>query len=454
MKTAILGSILNHAYAHESRRPEQVWLTQPVGGGHVVDITWRQALDQARRMAAHLQARGLERGERVAMLAGNSAHFAIAELAIWIAGGTTVAVLPTETNEHIRGVLEDCEARVLFVGKLDDWERQRRAIPARLPCIALPLAPSPFEAASAASAAPAPFAPSAPSALSTLSAPRPAAPSATDPASGCRGNEWLIWDDIVARTPPLEGRPGRCTDEVAMIVYASGSSGGLQRVMHTFGSITRVAQALVDEQVERDGRQRLPGRMLSHLPLAQYFERTRLLCSALVSGRTQIFFGQRRATFFEDMKRARPTLLLAAPQLWIEWQQAVLARLPAAQLDALLANPATAPATRAQVLESLGLDAVQRVVTGPGPQPAEVLAWWRRLGLNPDYAMTEDFVCPDHTVREDATAAVGARGAAQPENALVPSEFERSSGVVALRPGAVQAATAAPFSPVRLALGR
>ena len=36
------------------------------------------------------------------MLAKNSAHFILAELAIWMAGGTTVAIFPTETADNVR----------------------------------------------------------------------------------------------------------------------------------------------------------------------------------------------------------------------------------------------------------------------------------------------------------------------------------------------------------------
>ena len=119
-----LPSILDWVYEHESTQPDRVFLTQPVGGGQVVNYTWGQALDQARRMATHLKERGLQPGECVAMLAKNSAHFILAELAIWMAGGTTVAIFPTETAENVRYVLQHCEARVLFVGKLDDWATQ------------------------------------------------------------------------------------------------------------------------------------------------------------------------------------------------------------------------------------------------------------------------------------------------------------------------------------------
>ena len=47
--------ILDHVYQHEAAQPDRVFLTQPVGGGEVVDYTWAQTLDQARRMAAHLR---------------------------------------------------------------------------------------------------------------------------------------------------------------------------------------------------------------------------------------------------------------------------------------------------------------------------------------------------------------------------------------------------------------
>ena len=162
MSTAKL--ILDYVYAHESNLGNQVFLTQPIGGGQVTDYTWAQVMDQSRRMAAHLQSRGLPRGARVAMLTKNCAHFFMAELAIWMAGYTTVAIFPTETAETIRFVLEHSEASLLFVGKLDTWPQQQPGVPDGLPCIAFPLSP---------------------------------------PTSFER------WDDIVARTQPLQGQPMR-----------------------------------------------------------------------------------------------------------------------------------------------------------------------------------------------------------------------------------------------------
>ncbi len=75
------------------------------------------------------------------MLSKNCAHFFIAELAIWMAGCTTVAIFPTEGPDTVRYVLEHSDSKLLFVGKLDTWPQQEPGVPAGMPRIALPLAP-------------------------------------------------------------------------------------------------------------------------------------------------------------------------------------------------------------------------------------------------------------------------------------------------------------------------
>ena len=94
--------ILDYVFDHHAAHPRKVFLTQPVGGGQVIDYTWDDVVDQARRMASHLRSRGFEPGARIAILSKNCAHFFMAELAIWMAGGTTVAIFPTETADTVR----------------------------------------------------------------------------------------------------------------------------------------------------------------------------------------------------------------------------------------------------------------------------------------------------------------------------------------------------------------
>ncbi|MGH6638706.1 MAG: AMP-binding protein, partial [Polaromonas sp.] len=326
--------------------PDRVYLSQPVGAGKVTDYTWAQTLEQARRMAAHLQAQGFEPGARMAILSKNCAHFFMTELAIWMGGYTTVAIFPTETAETVRFVLEHSEASLLFVGKLDTWPQQQPGVPAGLPCIAFPLAPP---------------------------------------------TNFETWDAIVARTAPLQGRPQRAADDLAMLIYTSGSTGQPKGVMVSFGAITRAA-----EGIKKDTRRRVgdgtESRMLSYLPLAHSFERSWVEALSLVDGNTRIFFAESLDTFLQDLQRARPTLFISVPRLWLKFQQGVFSKIPPKKLDRLLSIPLLGRLVARKVLKGLGLDAVIQAGSGSAPIPADLIAWYRRLGLKlfEGYAMTED----------------------------------------------------------------
>jgi len=99
-------TLLDHVFDHEARQPERIVLTQPLGQGRVVDYRWADVLDQARRMAAHLQSLGLPRGARIAILSKNCAHFIMAELAIWMAGYVSVPIYPNLVAESVIPILE------------------------------------------------------------------------------------------------------------------------------------------------------------------------------------------------------------------------------------------------------------------------------------------------------------------------------------------------------------
>ena len=339
--------MLDYIYSHEKNHAGSVYLSQPLSGGQMVDYTWAQTLDQARRMAAHLQSRGLEPGARIAILSKNCAHFIMAELAIWIAGGTTVAIFPTETADTIRYVLDHSGASLLFVGKLDTWAQQTGGVPQGLPCIALPLAP----------------------------------------ATTFEG-----WDAIVSRTAPLTGTPARAATDLAMLIYTSGSTGQPKGVMHDFEHITRASEGIVADLQSRIGTG-LRNRVLSYLPLAHVFERAWVECGSLVDGNTQLYFAESLDTFLQDLQRARPTTFISVPRLWLKFQQGVFAKMPEKKLERLLSIPILGRIVGRKVLKGLGLDQALLAGSGSAPIPAELISWYRRLGLNliEGYAMTEDF---------------------------------------------------------------
>jgi long-subunit acyl-CoA synthetase (AMP-forming) len=338
--------ILDYVYDHEVAHPDRIYLTQPLGGGKVADFTWAQMLDQSRRMAAHLQSRGLPPGARVALLTKNCAHFVMAELAIWMAGYTTVAIFPTETAETIGYVLGHSEASLLFVGKLDTWEQQRPGVPAGLPCIAFPLAPK---------------------------------------------TEFDAWDAIVARTPALGGRPQRAADDLAMLIYTSGSTGRPKGVMVNFESFSRASEGFARYLRECLGRER-EGRVLSYLPLAHSMERSTGEAASLIDGNTRMYFAESLDTFVQDLQRTRPTTFTSVPRLWVKFQQGVFAKMPPAKLDRLLKIPLLGRIVAKKVLKGLGLDEVVRAFSGSAPLPPELIRWYGRLGLPlyEGYGMTED----------------------------------------------------------------
>ena len=339
--------MLDYVFDHEASQPETVYLTQPTGGGQVVDYTWGQVVDQARRMAAHLRAQGFEPGARIAILSKNCAHFIMAELAIWMAGGTTVAIFPTETADTIRFVLEHSGARLLFVGKLDTWEHQKSGIAADLPCIALPLAPQ---------------------------------------------TSYETWDAITARTAPLAGRIQRAGSDIAILMYTSGSTGQPKGVMHSFERITRVSELMQRDIQSRIG-EKAEIRVLSYLPLAHVFERAWVECLSLLDGHTHVYFAEALDTFLQDLNRAKPTTFISVPRLWLKFQQGVFSKMPPQKLDRLLGIPLLGRLVGRKVLKGLGLDQVLLAGSGSAPIPPALIVWYRRLGLNliEGYGMTEDF---------------------------------------------------------------
>jgi long-chain acyl-CoA synthetase len=351
--------ILDYVFDHRAAHARKVFLTQPVGGGQVIDYTWDDVVDQARRMASHLRSRGFEPGARIAILSKNCAHFFMAELAIWMAGGTTVAIFPTETADTVRYVLQDSEASLLFVGKLDIWPQQASAVPAGLPCIAFPLAPlTPFDA----------------------------------------------WDAVVARTEPLPGRPQRLPGDLAMLIYTSGSTGEPKGVMLTFDAVTRASEGIVNHSkaLMPDVQE---GRVLSYLPLAHSFERAWVEAASLVGGQLHVFFAESLDTYLQDLRRARPTVFISVPRLWLKFQQGVFTQMPPQKLDRLLRIPFVGRIVGRKVLKGLGLDRVRRAGSGSAPIPAELIEWYRRLGLSlvEGYGMTEDFAY-SHSMSEKHNA--------------------------------------------------
>ena len=336
---------LQRLYHWESTAPDRLVFTQPLGGGQLATYNWRQVMDQSRRMAAHMQSLGLKPGDKVALLAKNTAHWLMADWAIWLGGFVSVPLYPTLAAGTIRQILEHSEAKLLFIGKLDGWDGMKPGVPAGLACICLPMAPA-------------------------------------DAAKTYPG-----WDAIIAKTEPLKGNPLRAADELATIMYTSGTTGAPKGVMHSFGTFGWGIQA---------GLKRVPAinnnaRMLSYLPLSHVAERALVEHGMLATG-MQVWFAESLETFTADLQRARPTVFFSVPRLWVKFQQGIGAKMPPAKLNRLLSIPILGGIVRKKILSALGLQDCTFAAGGAAPMPPELLRWYNKLGLDlvEVYGMTEN----------------------------------------------------------------
>ncbi len=335
---------LQRLYHWEKTAPDRVAYTQPIVDGAVRDYTWREVMDQARRMATYLQQQGVQPGDRVALLSKNTAHWMMSDFAIWLAGGVSVPLYPTLAPNTIAQIIQHSGSKLLFVGKLDGWEGMKPGVPAGLPCVHHPLSP--------------------------------------DDAK----RSYPGWDDIIAKTAPLQGQPLRGEDELSTIMYTSGTTGLPKGVMHSFGNLAAAVHT---------GLKRIPltesSRMLSYLPLSHVVERALVEHGQLATG-MHVYFAESLDTFTKDLQRARPTVFFSVPRLWVKFQQGIGAKMPPAKLQRLLKIPILSGIVKKKILSALGLQDCIFAAGGAAPMPEQLLRWYKGLGLRlaEGYGMTEN----------------------------------------------------------------
>lgn len=355
----------------ESQLPDTPYLHQPLGQGQVETLTWRQVGEQARRIAAYLVSLDLPTRSNIALFGKNSAHWIIADLAIWMAGHVSVPLYSSANRETVAYVLAHADVRLMFLGHLDGgmagWQRVSEAVPDGLPIIELP--------------------------LHGIGVGQP-------------------WNALLQAWEPLQqvARPRRA--DLATIVYTSGSTGQPKGVMHSFQGMCHACEVSV--VMYDGGRGASPrDRLLSYLPLAHTAERAVVETLSLYHG-CQVFFNESLETFASDLRWARPTIFMSVPRLWGKFFHGISERIPLATQQEAFADPQRGAAMRQQILAALGLDQVHTALSGSAPLPIAVLEWYRELGLDllEGYGMSENFGCSHFSLQD--TVRVGYVGAAIP----------------------------------------
>jgi len=338
-------NLLECAYHWEKNDPNRVYFTQPMGGGdaNIKTWTWKEAVGEARKMAAYLKSLDMPPKSNIAICSKNCAHWIMADLAIGMAGHVSIPIFPILTADIVEYTLEHSESQLLFVGKLDPiWDEMKAGVPDDLPKIAFPLAPP---------------------------------------------NDHDQWDDIVAKQQPLTDTVARKPEELSTIIYTSGSTGKPKGVMLSFEAMIRSAKGITSYMDIKKS-----DRVLSYLPMSHSFERFVVESVSIYVGGS-LWFAESLDTFLQDLQRARPTLFISVPRLWMKFQLGVFQKMPPAKLDRLLKIPILSGIVKKKIRKGLGLDQARFAGSGSAPIPKAVIEWYNKLGLEllEGYGMTENF---------------------------------------------------------------
>ncbi|MFF1923034.1 AMP-binding protein [Streptomyces sp. NPDC058221] len=212
-------------------------------------LTYRETDELSDSVAGHLAARGLERGDRVAIMLQNSPQFVIALLGAWKAGATVVPLNPMYKSGEVGHVLKDAEVSALICSDRA-WDAYLRDTAAAAPDVRIAVTACELDFQTKNDAR-------------VLNFGRlPAAEDADDLVAVARQG----------RTAPA-GRELTAAD-VALISYTSGTSGTPKGAMNSHGNI------MVNVERQRTGHPIAEGS--AYFALAPLFHITGMVCQLAV----------------------------------------------------------------------------------------------------------------------------------------------------------------------------
>ncbi|HEX8644529.1 MAG TPA: long-chain fatty acid--CoA ligase [Allosphingosinicella sp.] len=259
-------------------------------GGEWRSRSWRGTAEDVARLAAALKRLGLSQGDRVMLVSENRPEWLIADLAIMAAGCVTVPAYTTNTERDHQHILDDSGARAIIVSNQK---------------LAKPLLPAAHRS----------------SACEHVIA-IDAARSGVGQASGVQAHEWRTL--IEGETADVEACAAAASfgrDELACIIYTSGTGGAPRGVMQHHGAILHNVEGCVAILSEDFGWEEEV--FLSFLPASHAFEHSGGQMFPVGLG-AQIYYSEGLEKLASNIEEVKPTIMTVVPRLFDVLRQRIL----------------------------------------------------------------------------------------------------------------------------------
>ena len=353
-------SPLEMMYKWEEEKSNEVFLSQPINSiWH--DWTWEEVMLEVRKMAAYIKSLNLEEKSKIAILSKNCAHWIMSDLAIMMSGHISVPLYPNLSAKILNKILIHSETKMMFVGKLDDFEKMKSGIPSDVNCVTYPF----------------------------------------------YSQDYPKWNNLIRDVSPLQENVIRDDNELATIIYTSGTTGDPKGVMHKFYNFSFATTNAVNALPLKDES------FFSYLPLSHIAERLLIEMGSIYCG-GKVSFAESLDTFAQNLSYSQPSVFLGVPRIWTKFQQGILSKLPQKKLNILLSIPIVSSIIKKKIQKGLGLSKARNIFTGAAPTPAALIRWFESIGIviQEAYAMTEN-TCYSHvSLRENIK--IGSVGQALP----------------------------------------
>jgi len=250
--------------------------------GRWQSLTWAEAARQVGLIAQNLRQLGLNNGERVVLISENRPEWCLADLAIMAAGCVTVPAYTTNTERDHLHILENSDASAVIVST----EK-----------LAKPLLPAVLRTNSVRHVI----------GIDRLKAPQ---------NGNIEFHHWpeLLEGDAASAAMAVDARiAGVARDDLACIIYTSGTGGAPRGVCQHHGAILRnvdgAARILADDFGWDDEV------FLSFLPLSHAYEHTGGQFLPIGMG-GQIYYAEGLEKLASNIEEVRPTIMVVVPRLF------------------------------------------------------------------------------------------------------------------------------------------